>query len=195
MHYALKLNSRCDLALILGVLKQYRSAEKSDDPYTMHFWSQIDQGWWPRGRNFMQHFLNRILFFGTLGDDFYKKLNSRSNLALILEPNVAYKPCFLATTPWIPLYDVSFKLIGAVGPIKFFGTLGDDFYKKLNSRSDLASILGVLKQYCSAEESDDPYTMHLWSQIDPIVPNVAYKPCLLATTPHNPLKHLWSNID
>ncbi|PRP89076.1 extracellular dioxygenase [Planoprotostelium fungivorum] len=25
--------------------------------------------------------------------------------------------------------------------------------------------------------------MHLWSQIDPIVPNVAYKPCLLATTP------------
>ncbi|PRP79984.1 hypothetical protein PROFUN_05960, partial [Planoprotostelium fungivorum] len=42
---------------------------------------------------------------------------------------------------------------------------------------------GVLKRYCSAEESDDPYTMHLWSQIDPIVPNVAYKPCLLATTP------------
>ncbi|PRP73302.1 hypothetical protein PROFUN_16808 [Planoprotostelium fungivorum] len=53
---------------------------------------------------------------------------------------------------------------------------------KLNSRSDLALILGVLKQYCSAEESDDPYTMHLWSHIDPI-PNVAYKPCLLATTP------------
>ncbi|PRP80281.1 hypothetical protein PROFUN_11759 [Planoprotostelium fungivorum] len=64
----------------------------------------------------------------------------------------------------------------------FFGTLGDDFYKKLNSRSNLALILGVLKQYRSAEESDDPYTMHLWSQIDPI-PNVAYKPCLLATTP------------
>ncbi|PRP82490.1 hypothetical protein PROFUN_09737, partial [Planoprotostelium fungivorum] len=39
----------------------------------------------------------------------------------------------------------------------FFGTLGDDFYKKLNSRSDLALILGVLKQYRSAEESDDPY--------------------------------------
>ncbi|PRP72856.1 hypothetical protein PROFUN_16978, partial [Planoprotostelium fungivorum] len=38
-------------------------------------------------------------FFGTLGDDFYKKLNSRSNLALILGPNVAYKPCLLATPP------------------------------------------------------------------------------------------------
>ncbi|PRP74940.1 retrotransposable element protein [Planoprotostelium fungivorum] len=50
------------------------------------------------------------------------------------------------------------------------------------SRSDLALILGVLKRYRSAEKSDDPYTMHLWSQIDPI-PNVAYKPCLLATTP------------
>ncbi|PRP72817.1 hypothetical protein PROFUN_17027, partial [Planoprotostelium fungivorum] len=36
-------------------------------------------------------------------------------------------------------------------------------------RSNLALILGVLKQYRSAEESDDPYTMHLWSQIDPIV--------------------------
>ncbi|PRP73866.1 hypothetical protein PROFUN_16601 [Planoprotostelium fungivorum] len=69
---------------------------------------------------------------------------------------------------------------------RFFGTHGDDFYKKLNSRSDLALILGVLKRYRSAEESDDPYTMHLWSQIDPIVPNVAYKPCLLATTPHLP---------
>ncbi|PRP83207.1 hypothetical protein PROFUN_09371 [Planoprotostelium fungivorum] len=65
----------------------------------------------------------------------------------------------------------------------FFGTLGDDFYKKLNSRSNLALILGVLKRYRSAEESDDQYTMHLWSQIDPI-PNVAYKPCLLATTPN-----------
>ncbi|PRP82479.1 hypothetical protein PROFUN_09726 [Planoprotostelium fungivorum] len=42
------------------------------------------QGWWLRGRNYTQHFLNRILFFGTLGDDFYKKLNSRSDLALIL---------------------------------------------------------------------------------------------------------------
>ena len=52
---------------------------------------------------------------------------------------------------------------------KFFGTHGDDFYKKLNSRSDLALILGVLKRYRSAEESDDPYTKHLWSQIDPIV--------------------------
>ncbi|PRP81704.1 hypothetical protein PROFUN_01211 [Planoprotostelium fungivorum] len=83
------------------------------------------QGWWLRGRNYTQHFLNRILFFGTLGDDFYKKLNSRSDLVL---------------------------------------------------------ILGMLKRYRSAEESDDPYTMHLWSQIDPI-PNVAYKPCLLATTP------------
>ncbi|PRP81681.1 hypothetical protein PROFUN_01188 [Planoprotostelium fungivorum] len=39
------------------------------------------------------------LFFGTLGDDFYKKLNSRSNLAQILGPNVAYKPCLLATPP------------------------------------------------------------------------------------------------
>ncbi|PRP74163.1 hypothetical protein PROFUN_16330 [Planoprotostelium fungivorum] len=38
-------------------------------------------------------------FFGTHGDDFYKKLNSRSDLALILGPNVAYKPCLLATTP------------------------------------------------------------------------------------------------
>ncbi|PRP82648.1 hypothetical protein PROFUN_09759 [Planoprotostelium fungivorum] len=41
--------------------------------------------------------------------------------------------------------------------------------QQLNSRSNLALILGVLKQYCSAEESDDPYNMHLWSQIDPIV--------------------------
>ncbi|PRP72878.1 hypothetical protein PROFUN_17129, partial [Planoprotostelium fungivorum] len=89
-------------------------------------------------------------------------------------PNVAYKPCLLATTP----------------PLPFFGTLGDDFYKKLNSRSDLALILGVLKRYRSAEESDDPYTMHLWSQIDPI-PNVAYKPCLLATTPVNSLQNIY----
>ncbi|PRP76650.1 hypothetical protein PROFUN_14976 [Planoprotostelium fungivorum] len=42
-------------------------------------------------------------FFGTHGDDFYKKLNSRSDLALILGPNVAYKPCLLATTPNINL--------------------------------------------------------------------------------------------
>ncbi|PRP78746.1 hypothetical protein PROFUN_13324 [Planoprotostelium fungivorum] len=46
-------------------------------------------------------------------------------------------------------------------------------------------ILGVLKRYCSPEESVDSYTMRLWSQFDPIVPNVAYKPCLLATTFHN----------
>ncbi|PRP73715.1 hypothetical protein PROFUN_16663, partial [Planoprotostelium fungivorum] len=58
----------------------------------------------------------------------------------------------------------------------------DDPDAKYEHRSDLALILGVLKRYRSAEESDDPYTMHLWSQIDPI-PNVAYKPCLLATTP------------
>ncbi|PRP83697.1 hypothetical protein PROFUN_03852 [Planoprotostelium fungivorum] len=57
----------------------------------------------------------------------------------------------------------------SLGMYEFFGTLGDDFHKKLNSRSDLALILGVLKRYRSAEESDDPYTMHLWSQIDPIV--------------------------
>ncbi|PRP77291.1 hypothetical protein PROFUN_05536, partial [Planoprotostelium fungivorum] len=62
-------------------------------------------------------------------------------------------------------------------------------------RSDLALILGVLKQYRSAEESDDPYTMHLWSQIDPIVPNVAYKPCLLATPPvHLPFDK-WSSYN
>ncbi|PRP79878.1 hypothetical protein PROFUN_12367 [Planoprotostelium fungivorum] len=73
-------------------------------------------------------------------------------------------------------------VLGGSAGIRLFGTLGDDFYKKLNSRSNLALILGVLKRYCSAEESDDPYNMHLWSQIDPI-PNVAYKPCLLATTP------------
>ncbi|PRP76600.1 hypothetical protein PROFUN_15009 [Planoprotostelium fungivorum] len=51
------------------------------------------------------------------------------------------------------------------------------------ARSNLALILGVLKRYCSPEESVDSYTMHLWSQFDPIVPNVVYKPCLLATTP------------
>ncbi|PRP80181.1 hypothetical protein PROFUN_12139 [Planoprotostelium fungivorum] len=83
----------------------------SSDGLTVTF-SGISQGWWLRGRNYTQHFLNRILFFGTLGDDFYKKLNSRSDLAL---------------------------------------------------------ILGVLKRYRSAYESDDPYTKHLWSQIDPIV--------------------------
>ncbi|PRP76671.1 retrotransposable element protein, partial [Planoprotostelium fungivorum] len=110
------------------------SRSVSDDPNVLAVklkeyseFLRTNQGWWLRGRNYTQHFLNRILFFGTLGDDFYKKLNSRSNLAL---------------------------------------------------------ILGVLKQYRSAEESDDQYTMHLWSQIDPI-PNVAYKPCLLATTPHH----------
>ncbi|PRP77140.1 hypothetical protein PROFUN_14554 [Planoprotostelium fungivorum] len=56
--------------------------------------------------------------------------------------------------------------------------------KLKKNRNDLALILGVLKQYRSAEKSDDPYTKHLWSQIDPI-PNVAYKPCLLATTPQS----------
>ncbi|PRP79834.1 2-acylglycerol O-acyltransferase 2-A-like [Planoprotostelium fungivorum] len=77
---------------------------------------------------------------------------------------------------------------------RFFGTLGDDFYKKLNSRSDLVLILGMLKRYRSAEESDDPYTMHLWSQIDPIDPNVAYKPCLLATTPTKPSQKMYNLI-
>ncbi|PRP73009.1 hypothetical protein PROFUN_16888, partial [Planoprotostelium fungivorum] len=43
------------------------------------------------------------------------------------------------------------------------------WYKKLNSRSDIALILKVLKRYRSAEESDDSYTMHLWPQIDLIV--------------------------
>ncbi|PRP74935.1 hypothetical protein PROFUN_15827, partial [Planoprotostelium fungivorum] len=66
--------------------------------------------------------------------------------------------------------------------LKFFGTLADDFYKKLNSRSDLALILGVLKRYRSAEESDDPYTMHLWSQIDPIVVESVVAEC-----PHDDL--------
>ncbi|PRP74932.1 hypothetical protein PROFUN_16031, partial [Planoprotostelium fungivorum] len=51
----------------------------------------------------------------------------------------------------------------------FLGTLGDDFYKKLNSRSDLALILGVLKQYRSAEESDDSYTCTYVDEIKTIL--------------------------
>ncbi|PRP79876.1 hypothetical protein PROFUN_12365 [Planoprotostelium fungivorum] len=56
--------------------------------------------------------------------------------------------------------------------IILFCTSLDQYLKKNKKslRSDLALILGVLKRYRSAEESDDPYTMHLWSQIDPIVP-------------------------
>ncbi|PRP74554.1 hypothetical protein PROFUN_16186 [Planoprotostelium fungivorum] len=70
---------------------------------------------------------------------------------------------------WFEIILYKQRLIELFGSYVFFGTLGGDFYKKLNSRSDLALILGVLKQYRSAEESDDPYTMHLWSQMDSIV--------------------------
>ncbi|PRP74342.1 hypothetical protein PROFUN_16106 [Planoprotostelium fungivorum] len=71
---------------------------------------------------------------------------------------------------------------------ELYATFSKLHFSLLALRSNLALILGVLKQYRFSEESDDPYTMHLWSQMDPIVvskakPNVAYKPCFLATIP------------
>ncbi|PRP74240.1 hypothetical protein PROFUN_16246 [Planoprotostelium fungivorum] len=44
----------------------------------------------------------------------------------------------------------------------------------VKGRSDLALLLRVTERCCSSEESVDPYTMHLWSQIDPIVVTQCY---------------------
>ncbi|PRP74343.1 hypothetical protein PROFUN_16107 [Planoprotostelium fungivorum] len=89
---------------------------------------------------------------------------------LITLPNIQllYKTTIMSQKLFIAVYCAC--LIHSPGRSLSHICCGKQLGDSISSdRSNLALILGVLKQYCSAEESDDPYTMYLWSQIDPIV--------------------------